>query len=99
MGRQKGSVNQSVGVMVCQMCRKQFVAEPTIWAYHRSMRMPGGRRKQDYYFCSWGCLCEAQRRADQCYGVREDPYDREKRMRQARDRRRYLKNKEKAQEG
>jgi hypothetical protein len=90
MARTKGSKNVlRVSHAHCKQCGKLIEGFTDQWAYQRTMRMAGKSKSANCTFCSWSCLCQAQRDADTYYGNREDKYDAIYRHRRERDRRRY----------
>lgn len=78
----------------CELCGKDFHA-PDIreWAYQRTMYLTSDKyRGKKHYFCSWKCLCAAQKGASDYY---EERLRREKEKKREYARQKYLERMEK----
>lgn len=67
-GRTAGNCNLIVEAN-CARCGKRFAYDPLFYVYRRYFRMAGEKRGKEHIFCSWGCLCAAQRESDAYYGA------------------------------
>lgn len=77
----------------CQQCGREFEGEITSWAYRRKFRKVGEKKPREHIFCSWSCLCAAQRESDEMYGVKPDKYEQAYENTRQRWKRRYEKRK------
>ncbi|MBQ9716416.1 MAG: hypothetical protein IJV76_00320 [Clostridia bacterium] len=75
MPRPKGSGNVGPAVRHCHRCGREIIGYTDEWAYRREFRMAGRAKSQEHVFCTWSCLCAAQREADEQYGVKPDKYE------------------------
>ena len=96
MSRLKGSRNAGAAVRHCHRCGREIIGYTDEWAYRRSIRMAGRSETREHIFCTWSCLCAAQREADEYFGKKPDKYEKTCQHKLERDRRRYEKKKEKA---
>lgn len=83
-------------VKKCDHCGRTFdVFDTEIWAYRRVMRMPEDRSQRQHWFCTWGCLVQAQREADEYFdGLRAERIARARRRMRAYSAAQYAKRKE-----
>ncbi len=96
MPRPKGSANVGPAVRHCHRCGREIIGYTDEWAYRREFRMAGRAKSQEHVFCTWSCLCAAQREADETFGVKPDKYEMTYRRKLERDRRRIEQKKKKA---
>ena len=75
MPRPKGSGNVGQSIRHCHRCGREIMGYTDEWAYRREFRMAGRAKSQEHVFCTWSCLCAAQREADEQYGVKPDKYE------------------------
>ena len=93
MPRPKGSGNVGPQIRHCHRCGREIVGYTDEWAYRRRFRLAGKSDTREHIFCTWSCLCAAQREADAVYGVKPDRYDQTYENTRTRWKRRYEKKK------
>ena len=96
-GRTEGSCSLIVEAN-CAQCGKRFGYDPMWYRYRRYIRMAHEDRNREHIFCSWSCICAAEREAEVFYGKKPDKYETAYRTKQECDRRCKIRKKEKAQE-
>lgn len=64
----------------CKQCGKEFlVVDAEVWAYKREIRSPGDPKIRRHWYCTWTCMCKAQRESDAYYdAIHAEQYERKK---------------------
>lgn len=64
----------------CEQCGKEFlVVDAEVWAYKRKIRSPGDPKIRRHWYCTWTCMCKAQRKSDAYYdAIHAEQYERKK---------------------
>jgi len=96
MPRPKGSGNVGQAIRHCHRCGREIMGYTDEWAYRRDFRMAGKSSAREHIFCTWNCLCAAQREADEYFGPKPDKYETTYQKKRERDRRKYERRKKKA---
>lgn len=91
-----GSGSNYFCVTKCAQCGKEFGYDPLWYRYRRYIRMAREDRNREHIFCSWSCICAAEREAETFFGKKPDKYEATYQRKIERDRRRIERRKKKA---